>query len=172
MDPLQKLDKEQLRDLICRCWMTHDAMWVYHTLQAVGIEKMNSINKGACRSMAQLEALRLSKALGFTPEDARTRKGFQAMFGEMFALIKAGFMDAVTEFREDGSLYMAWNRCFAYEGMVKLGVIKDYRCGIFDRVEGWFDAFGVKYEVDPKIDGCMMHTDGRCNRTYTFTFPA
>lgn len=63
-----------------------------------------------------------------------------------------------------------WRRCFAYEGIKAMGVIDRYECGIMARVESWFDALGVKYEVDPKVTGYMMHTEGRCYREYTFFF--
>ena len=43
-------------------------------------------------------------------------------------------------------------------------------CGIMARVESWFDAQGVRYEVEPKVTGCMMHAEGRCCRDYTFFF--
>jgi len=39
-----------------------------------------------------------------------------------------------------------------------------------DRVESWFDALGVRYEVEPKVTACMMHAEGRCRRDYTFFF--
>jgi hypothetical protein len=39
-----------------------------------------------------------------------------------------------------------------------------------ERVEAWFDTLGIRYEVAPKVTGCMMHTEGRCYRDYTFFF--
>jgi hypothetical protein len=61
-------------------------------------------------------------------------------------------------------------RCFAHDGITMLGVIDPYECGIMDRVETWFDTLGIKYEVEPKVTQCMMHTEGRCYRNYTFFF--
>ncbi|MDD5398342.1 MAG: hypothetical protein PHU70_04595, partial [Dehalococcoidia bacterium] len=63
-----------------------------------------------------------------------------------------------------------WESCFAYEGIKALGVIDRYECGIMDRIEAWLDALGLKWSVEPKVTGCMMHTEGRCYRDYTFTF--
>ncbi len=54
--------------------------------------------------------------------------------------------------------------------MKKYGMIDQYQCGIMDRVEGWFDGLGIPYTVTPKVDGCMMHTEGRCYRDYRFEF--
>lgn len=56
------------------------------------------------------------------------------------------------------------------DGIKALGVIDKYECGIMDRVENWFDSLGIKYEVEPKVIGCMMHTEGQCYRDYTFFF--
>ena len=39
-----------------------------------------------------------------------------------------------------------------------------------DRIEVWLDVLGLKWEVEPKITGCMMHTHGKCYRDYKFTF--
>ena len=67
-------------------------------------------------------------------------------------------------------IHAAWKQCFAHDGIKALGVIDKYECGIMDRVEGWFDTLGIKYDVEPKVTGCMMHTEGRCYRDYTFFF--
>lgn len=44
-------------------------------------------------------------------------------------------------------------------------------CGIFDRVEGWLEGMGIRYPVTPQVEGCMMHTDGCCNREFRLKFP-
>ena len=43
------LSRDELRDLLNRSWMTHDAMWFYTCVQAVGIEKTNQIGRASCR---------------------------------------------------------------------------------------------------------------------------
>jgi hypothetical protein len=63
-----------------------------------------------------------------------------------------------------------WHQCFAHDGITMLGVIDQYECGIMDRVESWFDTLGIKYEVEPKVTQCVMRTEGRCYRNYTFFF--
>jgi len=42
--------------------------------------------------------------------------------------------------------------------------------GIMDRVESWYDSLGIKYEVEPKVIGCMMHTEVNATVDYTFFF--
>lgn len=61
MNLIDKIDKRDLRELITKGWMTHDAMWFYHTLQEFGIEKTNKINLAAVQSMSMIEAKRLKK---------------------------------------------------------------------------------------------------------------
>ena len=63
-----------------------------------------------------------------------------------------------------------FERCFAYEGIRRIGAIERYQDGIFERIYGWFDGIGMKYSVSPQVEGCMMHTDGRCFREIIFTF--
>jgi arginase family enzyme len=59
------LDKNQLKELLNKGWMTHDAMWFYNCLEECGIEKTNKINQGAIRSLGPIEIKRYQKALGF-----------------------------------------------------------------------------------------------------------
>jgi len=63
-----------------------------------------------------------------------------------------------------------WESCFAYEGVKALGVIDRYEYGIMLRIDTWLDTLGIQYEVEPKVTGCMMHTDGKCFRDYRFFF--
>ena len=59
---LDKIGKRELRELLTKGWMTHDAMWFMHTIQDLGIETANKINIAAVRSMSMIEIKRLQKA--------------------------------------------------------------------------------------------------------------
>jgi len=61
-------------------------------------------------------------------------------------------------------------QCFAHDGIKEIGVIDQYKCAIFDRIEGWFDSLGIKYSVTPQVDGCMMPTNGNCFRDFRLYF--
>ena len=69
------------------------------------------------------------------------------------------------------------NNCFkrsnCVEGLnyLKKAVIDQYECGIYDRIEGWFEGLGIKFKVSPRIDGCLMHQGKKCVRNFTFIFP-
>ena len=58
------LAKKELKELLNKCCMTHDAMWFYNCLQECGIEKTNKINRAAVKAMAAVEIKRLKKAVG------------------------------------------------------------------------------------------------------------
>ena len=53
-------------------------------------------------------------------------------------------------------------KCFAYEGVRALGYIDEYKCGIIERIEGWFSGLGISYRIEPKVDKCLMHFEGKC----------
>jgi len=169
-NPLDKISKEKLRDLLTRCWMTHDAMWFFHSLQEVGIDATNRINRAAVRDMAALEAQRLKKALGRADERLNDFSTLKTLFEEMFGVIKADFMKGSMEFTGENVLRLSWHQCFAFEGINRMGIIDHYQCGIFDRIDGWFNGLGLKFEVSPKVDGCMMAKEGKCYRDYSIFF--
>jgi hypothetical protein len=53
-------------------------------------------------------------------------------------------------------------QCFAYKGMKQIKAIDGYRCGVMYRIECWLEALGIRYSMEPKIDGCLMHEKGTC----------
>ena len=61
---MKLMEKDELKELLIKCWMTHDAMWFSSCLQECGIEKTNRINKAAIRGMSAIEIKRIQKAVG------------------------------------------------------------------------------------------------------------
>ncbi len=162
------LEKEELKELLNRCWMTHDAMWFYNCLQECGIEKTNRINKAAIRGMGAIEIKRYQKALGFS--SIESFDDLVRFFKMVMEIVSGKFMKYSFSFPEKNLIQAQWESCFAYEGMKRLGIVDRYECGIMLRIETWFEALGIKYEVQPIIIGCMMHSEGRCYRDYRFFF--
>jgi hypothetical protein len=148
--------------------MTHDAMWFYHCLQECGIEKTNKINKAAVRSMAKIEINRIKKALG--REKVETFTALKELMDGVVDLVKADFMDFTWSFPSENVIHWELHRCFAYDGIKNMGVIEQYQCGIFERIEGWFQGLELNYSVTPQVEGCMMHTQGKCFRDFRFYF--
>ncbi|RJX35190.1 MAG: hypothetical protein C4525_04560 [Desulfarculus sp.] len=167
---MRQLDAPELKELLLKCWMTHDGMWFLHCLQECGIEKTNRINLAAIRSLAQIEVKRVVQALGLPP--ANSPEGLRELADGMFNVAKGDFMDFAYHFTPTGTLRFDMKGCFAHDGMKRLGVLDQYQCGIFYRVQCWFDALGLKYRVTPEVTQCMMPAQGQCFREYEFSFPS
>jgi hypothetical protein len=54
--------------------------------------------------------------------------------------------------------------------MKALGISDCYECGMMLRIDTWLNALGIKFEVDPKVTGCVMHTDSKYFFEYRFFF--
>ncbi len=163
-----EMDTKQLVELLNKNWMTHDAMWFLHCMQECGMEKTNKINKAAVRSMGMIEAKRLSNALGI--ETIENYQDLRSFFERAMGVVMPDFMKFTYTFRDDCVIHAEWQSCFAHDGMKKIGMIDRYECGIFERINAWLDALKIRYTVSPRVQGCMMHTDGRCYRDYTLLF--
>ncbi len=165
---MKSLEREELKQLLLKCWMTHDAMWFLHCVEVCGIEQTNRINKAAVRSMAAVEIRRRTKALG--GGEGRSMDTLRELIEAAWQLIKADFMEFAYSYPAPNVMRWDVHRCFAFDGVTQLGVADQYQCGIFPRIEAWFDTLGIKYTVTPAVGGCMMQSDGKCFREYTFTF--
>ncbi len=164
---METLGGNQLKEILIKNWMTHDAMWFYHCLRECGIEKTNQINKAAVRAMGIIEIRRIQKAVGL--QEIATYEDVKSLLEAAWDVVKADFMKASFRLPSRNVLRGDLERCFAYEGMKRMGVIEQYRCGIFERIYGWFDGIGLEYSVSPEVEGCMMYSDGRCFREITFS---
>lgn len=162
-------EKDELKELLIKSWMTHDGMWFYHCLLECGIEKTNRINKAAIRAMSAIEIKRIQKVVG--ARKLETFDEFKRFFEAAMEIVKGEFMEFTYSMPAKNRMHTEWRgSCFAYDGVKSLGVIDRYECGIMLRIETWIDTLGIKYEVKPKVTGCMMHTEGKCFRDYGFFF--
>jgi hypothetical protein len=161
-------EPEELHELVLKCWMTHDGMWFMHCLKELGIETTNRLNKAAGRSLAGIEIKRIRESFDLGAIDSFEK--LKALIRAALSSLVGDFMDFAWTFPRENVLLVEAGRCFALEGMKRLGVAEQYECGIFSRVEGWFEALGLNFEVNPKIPGCVMLKQGQCRREYTFIF--
>ena len=168
MKQFDDLAKTELRDLLVRNWMTHDAMWFANTAQQCGIEKANIINRAAVKAMATVEAKRLKEALQV--ERIASFEELASFVKTGFEIIRAPFMAFNVTFPEKNAMRWEISTCFAYTGVKRLGVIAQYQCGIFDRLDSWLTALEISYTAQPQVDGCLMHQTGKCAREYRFEF--
>lgn len=165
---VRNIEKEQVRELLNANWMTHDAMWFAVCAREFGIEKTNELNRQAVRGMAAVEAKRLRKALGF--KAICSYEDVQAFVSAAFELIRGSFMKFEVVF--PGNNRMLWKvpRCFAHDGVRRLGLIDRYECGIVERLFGWFEELKIPYSITPAPEGCHMHRLGQCEMEIVFQF--
>jgi len=172
MNSIPELGKEELIDLLNRCWMTHDGVWFYHCFQEFGIEKANRLNKAAIKSLAPIEIERIRQALGIDEKIGH----FQALkefFERATPLFIPSFMNVSMSFPRKNVLHWAFepNQCFAFKGIKRIGAIDQYECGVIYRLACWFDSLGLQYGIMPSIDKCQMLVGGTCSGDFEFIFP-
>jgi hypothetical protein len=165
---IRSLDKKEMKELLVKCWMTHDGLWFYHSLKECGLEKTNRANQAAARAIGAVEAKRIVRALGMG--DVRTFGAVKEFIKHGFDLVGGDFMEFVFDCSVENTFHVDTKRCFAFEGISKMGAIDGYDCGIFARIAGWFDGLGIEYEIDTPLKGCLMHTKGKCSREFRFNF--
>jgi hypothetical protein len=146
-------------------------MWLAQCAWQLGMEQTNRLNLAAVKGMAVIEVKRLAKLLGVTRiKDFETLKEF---VDHSWGILVGDFMDFTYQFQEPNIMRADMKDCFAYRGTKRLGVIDQYQCGIFERINGWWEGLGLEYAVTPQVTGCMMHQEGRCFRKYTILgYPA
>jgi hypothetical protein len=132
------LSKNELKEILNKNWMTHDAMWFYNCLQEFGIEKTNKINKAAIRNMAAIEIKRIQKAVGVGKLDSFD--DFKSFFDTAMEIATGKFMKYKYSTPAKNLMQAEWESCFAYEGMKTLGVSDRYECGIMLRIDTWLTA--------------------------------
>jgi len=163
------LDKTQVREFLVKNWMTHDGAWFLQTYMAFGIGKANRLNKAAIRLLAEAEQKRMLKLMGWEDHPITTFEEIRTVIDNAFSLVKGNFMDFELSFPEENVLhYKFLSKCWAYEGMKKLGVEKEYECGVLYRVECWIKNLGVKYKVEPRVKTCQLNEKPTCEGEIRF----
>lgn len=170
MKALDRLEKKELKELLNKCWMTHDAMWFYHCLQELGIEKTNKLNKAAIAALAPIEMKRIKKAVGI--ENIQTFEQLKELIEGAVEIVSGDFMNFTFSYPSENVLHWEFEaqKCFAYVGIKNMGVIDQYQCGVIYRIECWLDSLGIEYSVTPQVQDCLMHTSGNCSGDFNFYF--
>ncbi len=165
-------EKKELIDFLNRSWMTHDALWFYECLKENGIEKTNRINRAAISSLAPREVKRMKRFLGMGTDDVGTFEEFKKFFEGARELCIPDFMNGDFSFPRKNILHWECkpNECFAYKGMIDLGVVDKYECGVIYRVQCWIESLGIEFEVDPEIKGCLMAQGKNCEGDFKLHF--
>lgn len=77
-------------------------------------------------------------------------------------------MEFTYTFTANNHMHCEMKNCWAYEGVKGMGVIDQYECGVYTRIEGWFEALEIEFELKPPINGCLMNHVGNCSRDFIF----
>jgi len=162
------INQDQLRDILIKNWMTHDALWYGEVAAKFGMAEASPMNLRVCRKLGQVEFGRLMKMV-----EAPSPKNIEK-YQELFELGKRvffpDFVSAQIDYPGYDSQIFHFLDCFAHRGMKKLGLLPDYECGIFERIEGWFDAMGLKYTRTPDLSRCLKFKGKECKITVQFHF--
>lgn len=166
MSVLDRFEKEQIRDLLGKGWLTHDGMWFFNVYQQLGMDTANALNKAAIKSLAPIEMLRAKKLMGLKDSDIETFDELRDFTLDALELIlpESVFLRAHFSSPQRNLLHWEWEggECFAYKGMKQIGILDEYECGVMFRIECWLQALGVPYEIEPRIAKCIMHEKGAC----------
>lgn len=164
MEVLAEIEKTQLKDLLEKRWLSHDAMWFLQAFSQVGIDKANEMNKAALKALAPLEMERIKKLLGVDQEHL---VNFDNLVRFMNAVLELSLPDSVMKKLHvtapaDNCIHWQWEKyqCFAYKGINFIGAIDEYNCGVIYRFECWLEALGFKCSTRPVIEKCLMNENG------------
>ncbi len=151
-------------ELLRKCWLTHDALWLYGVVERFGPEEANHLNKRVCRTIGQTEMRRLMRLAGVS--EVRSREDHRRLLRLAEGLFVPSTSFAYAhESLSDGSERWTVQRCFAHEGLTRMGLLDRIECGIWERVEGWLDAMGVSYEIRPPLGSCYRLHGEQCQRS-------
>ena len=151
-------------ELLRKCWLSHDALWLYGVVERFGPEAANDLNKRTARTIGQTEMRRLMRLAGVS--EVRRHEDYHRLFrlAEGLFVPSTSFAYA-RESLDDDSERWTVQRCFAYEGLSRMGLLDRIECAIWERVEGWLDAMGVSYEINPPLAGCYRLLGQECQRS-------
>jgi hypothetical protein len=153
------LSDEQEKELLRKCWYTHDARWFMSVAQEFGLEAANKLNKRVCRALGEAEMRRLVKALGIAPP-TNVQELVRVVERAFRLFTPPPLMELEVRVVDDRS-YGAWmKRCFIHDNVVKAGIGASYVCAAFDRIQGWHEALGVPLAEEPPTLRCPK-VDGR-----------
>jgi len=163
MTLFDQLNKNKLKELLVKCWMTHDGSWFYNCARELGIDTANKLNKAAIKSLSVIEMQRIKSAMGLEKTKIKTFEQLKNFVNNAFSVLKGDFMDFNYSFTENNRIHWEMNRCFAYNGMKMIRVNKQYECGVIYRVSCWLDALGINHTIEPEIDTCLLNFRKKCS---------
>ena len=164
----QGLNESQIKALLMKNWMTHDALWYGEVALKFGMAEASPMNLRVCRKLGQIELKRLMKVIDASPPG--NQKEYQDLFEIGRRVFVPEFMSYEIEYPEQNVQRWRITDCFAHRGMQQAGLLPEYECGIFERIFGWFDAMRLTYDVEPDLSRCLKYKGRQCEVTVRFHF--
>jgi hypothetical protein len=161
------LSDEQEKELLRRCWYSHDARWYMAVAQEFGVEAANRLNKRACRALGEAEMRRLVKALGIAGPTT-VQELVQVIEAAFRLFVPPPLMELEIRVVDDRSWEGWMKRCFIYDNIKKAGIGSFYICAALDRIQGWHDALGLLLTDEPPARTCPKIQGGECRPVVTF----
>lgn len=139
------LDARTREDLIRRAWYAHDARWFAAVAAEFGMETANRLNRAAVRAVGQVEAGRMSRALGKPPADS-VDEFLDFLRRGLDLYVAPPLMDMTLRKLDERSYEVAVNDCFVHANITRAGIQDSYECAVWDRVQGYHEALGQSLE--------------------------
>ena len=167
---IDNLTKNELKDLLVKNWMTHDGAWFLNTYLQFGIKKANKLNKRAIKTLSSFEIKRAKNRTKFKDKEISNYDELETFLKSAFSVLKGDFMEFNVSFPGNNRIHWEAKKCFAYEGMKKLGVQEEYECGVIYRISCWLDGLDLKHKIEPRIKKCLKNTRGYCSGNIILEF--
>jgi len=119
----KSLNKSQVRDLLLKNWMTHDALWYAEVALKLGMEEASPMNLRVCRKLGQIEYKRLLKMVNTSPPDDMEQFRTLCKIGRQ--VFVPDFMSLEIAYPDSNLLRIHVLECFAHRGMEKAGQLSE-----------------------------------------------
>ena len=165
---LDRIDPAKLNSFLIKNWMTHDALWYAEVADQYGMAEASPMNLRVCRKLGKIELKRLMGMLDASaPSDM---PGYKNLFKIGKKVFVPEFMSFDIDYPAENVQRFCVRECFAHRGMEKAGLLKDYECGIFERIFGWLDAMKLTYSASPDLSRCLKFKGRECEVNIKFQF--
>ena len=162
------LNAETEKDLLRRCWLWHDARWFAAVAGEFGMEAANRINRKNVRALGQVEMRRLMKAHGVERVDDVA--GAMELYDAGRDLyVPPSLMDADVSPVAANAYDVTFRRCYVHENITRAGIAELYDCAVFERIQGWHDAWGLPLAEDLPVRRCALAAGEPCQQRFVVT---
>jgi len=118
---LWTINQDQLKNILIKNWMTHDALWYGEVAAKFGMSEASPMNLRVCRKLGQIEFGRLMKMVEIP--SPKNIEEYQELFELGEHVFFPDFVSAQISYPGNDSQIFDFLDCFAYKGMKKLGLL-------------------------------------------------